>query len=102
MHQQLVPAVTQAVSGFTGDWDGRRPPVHARPPDPPYTLDQLQASARILAAELGFGWKVEVEERPEGPRLVVKKSLSHEGPPIVAATLKEARKRVAEYIRENQ
>jgi hypothetical protein len=88
-------------SGFTGDWDGRRPPVH-QPPDSPYTLDQLRAASRILGAELGFGWKVEVEERPEGPRLVVEKSLSHEGPPIIAATLKEARHRVAEYIRENQ
>jgi hypothetical protein len=70
-------------------------------PDPPYTLDQLQASARILGAQLGFGWEVEAEERPEGPRLVMKKSLSQDKP-IIAATLKEARHRVAEYIRENQ
>jgi hypothetical protein len=90
-------------SGFTGDWDGRRPPVHARPPDPPYTLDQLQASARILGAELGYGWAVKATDGPEGPRLEVRKSLSQDGPPVVvAATLKKARKRVAEYIRENQ
>ena len=87
-------------SGFTGDWDGRRPPVH-QPPDPPYTLDQLQASARILGAQLGYGWEVKATERPEGPRLEVKKALSHEGEPIIAATLKEARKRVAEYKGED-
>ena len=102
MHEQLVPAVTEAVSGFSGDWDGRRPPVH-QPPDPPYTLDQLQAAALVLRDELGIGWKVWAATYPEGPRLIVRKwpPPRNDGGWIIAPTLEEARKRVTEYKGED-
>jgi hypothetical protein len=75
------------VSGFWPDGNAE--------PDPPLTLDQAQAAARVLQYELGLGWKVKAEQYPEGARLVAKRWPLRDGDRLITApSLKEARKRL--------
>ena len=76
---------------------GFRPDGNAEP-EPPLTLDQAQAAARVLQHEKGLGWKVWATTYPDGPRIVAQK-----WPPrdddhwVVAPTLGAARKQIAEH-----
>jgi hypothetical protein len=75
------------VSGFWPDGNAE--------PDPPLTLDQAQAAARVLQHELGLGWRVKAEQYPEGARLEVRKWPKRDDDRLITApSLKEARKRL--------
>ena len=87
------------MSGFSGDWDGRRPPVH-RPPDPPLSLEGLETAARILQDQLGPDWMVRTTAYPKLRLIAHEWPMRPGGRWIVAKTLEEARQRIKDEEEE--